>query len=257
MTSTFLLSVFRLALRQVFKHKVRSFLTILGILIGVGGVVTIVSLGEGLREVFKGNMANMASGDVMFVMPDAPMEPGRVPEGVKLFKGRDVDAIKESEYVVGVIGGNIRNSALVKHGWRSANLMIYGSPWNYFPIDNLEIDYGRLYTRGEEMGRAMVCVVGADIKTELYDEQESIIGSFLTVEGARYRVVGVLKSKSAMDGGGQFNKSIHIPMETAAARLFGNDDIYWMAIKIHDSAAGPRGRGSPPACQPPHQERQG
>src|SRR5690606_34547626 len=123
------------------------------------------------------------------------------------------------EYVTGVIGGNIKNSALVKHGWRSANLMVYGSPWNYFPIDNLEIDYGRLYTRGEEMGRAMVCVVGADIKKELYDPQEQILDSYVTVEGARYRVIGVLKSKSAMTGGGQFNKSIHIPMETAAARL--------------------------------------
>jgi len=229
---TFLLSVFRLALRQVFKHKVRSFLTILGILIGVGGVVTIVSLGEGLREVFKGNMANMASGDVMFVMPDAPMEPGKVPVGIKLFKERDVDAIKDSEYVQEVIGGNIKNNALVKHGWRSANLMIYGSPWNYFPIDNLEIDYGRLYTRGEEMGRAMVCVVGADLKQELYDEQESILSSFLTVDGVRYRVIGVLKSKSVMTGGGQFNKSIHIPMKTAGARLFGNDEVYWMSVKL-------------------------
>src|SRR5690606_15029703 len=100
------------------------------------------------------------------------MEPGRVPEGIKLFKNRDKEAIENSEHVVGVIGGNIKNSALVKHGWRSANLMVYGSPWNYFPMDNLEIDYGRLYTRGEEMGRAMVCVVGADIKEELYDPQE-------------------------------------------------------------------------------------
>ncbi len=236
MTSSFFASVFRLALRQVFKHKVRSFLTILGILIGVGGVVTIVSLGEGLREVFNGNMASMATGDVIFVMPDAPMEPGRVPEGIKLFKLRDMDAIRESEHVSGLIGGNIKNNALVKHGWRSANLMVYGSPWNYFPIDNLEIDYGRLYTRGEEMGRAMVCVVGADIKKELYDEQESIIESFITVDGARYRVVGVLKSKSAMTGGGQFNKSIHIPMMTASARLFGNDDVYWMSVKVREGS---------------------
>lgn len=234
MTSSFFASVFRLALRQVMKHKVRSFLTILGILIGVGGVVTIVSLGEGLREVFKGNMASMATGDVIFVMPDAPMEPGRVPTGIELFKKRDVDSIKESELVTGVIGGNIKNSALVKHGWRSANLMVYGSPWNYFPMDNLEIDYGRLYSRAEEEGRAMVCVVGADIKKELYDPQEQIIGSFLTVEGSRYRVVGVLKSKSAMTGGGQFNKSIHIPMKTAAARLFGNDDIFWMSVKVRE-----------------------
>ena len=228
----FLFSVFRLALRQVFKHKVRSFLTILGILIGVGGVVTIVSLGEGLREVFKGNMASMASNDVIFVMPDAPMEPGRVPVGIKLFKARDKDAIEESENVESVIGGNIMNNALVKHGWRSANMMVYGSPWNYFPIDNLEIDYGRLYTRGEEMGRAMVCVVGAELKKELYDEQESIVDSFITINGSRYRVIGVLKSKSAMTGGGQFNKSIHIPMQTASARLFGNDEIYWMSVKL-------------------------
>lgn len=228
----FLLSVFRLALHQVVKHKVRSFLTILGILIGVGGVVTIVSLGEGLREVFNGSMASMASDDVVFVMPDAPMEPGRVPEGIKLFKKRDLASIRKSEYVTEIIGGNIMNGALVKHGWRSANLMVYGSPWNYFPIDNLEIDYGRLYTRAEENGRAMVCVVGTDIKKELFDDQESIIDSFLTLNGSRYRVIGVLKSKSALTGGGQFNKSIHIPMLTASARLFGNDEIYWMSVKL-------------------------
>ncbi|MCH7897690.1 MAG: ABC transporter permease [candidate division NC10 bacterium] len=74
----FLWACFRMAPKQLARHKMRSFLTMLGILIGVGGVMTIVSLGEGLRGFFMDVMATQASADLVYIMPDVPMEPGRV-----------------------------------------------------------------------------------------------------------------------------------------------------------------------------------
>ena len=95
----FFSSSVRMSLGQLLRHKVRSFLTMLGILIGVGAVVAIVSLGEGLRDMFNSQIACQGSGDLIYIMPDAPMLVGRVPRGIKLFENHDLDMVAGSEYV--------------------------------------------------------------------------------------------------------------------------------------------------------------
>src|SRR5437773_11643227 len=89
----------RIALAQLARHKVRSFLTLLGILIGVGAVVTIVSLGEGLKQFFNSSIGSSASTDLVFVMPKTAHDPGHIAKLAKPFKNRDLAAIQDSEFV--------------------------------------------------------------------------------------------------------------------------------------------------------------
>lgn len=232
----FLWTSMRIALRQLFRHKVRSFLTMLGIIIGVGAVVAIVSLGEGLRGLFMQSIASQASADLVYVMPDVPMGLHEVRKLLKPFKNRDVEAVRGSEYVTDVIAGNIINRVVIKHGWRSDNVACHIVPHTYFPMDNWQLDRGRFYTTAEERGRAMVCVVGGELGKAVYEDGEEVLGSKLQVNGIRFTVVGVLKSRSAMEGGEQANKVVFMPLETGQDRLTGNDDIYWMAARIRDSS---------------------
>jgi len=225
----------KLALRQLLRHKVRSFLTMLGIFIGVGGVVAIVSLGEGLRGFFVQSMAAQASSDLVYIMPDAPFRPGGMQTVEKPFKNRDLQAIRESEYVTAAIGGNIIENGLIKHGWRSERVMVMLAPHTYFPLDNWQLGRGRFYSTAEERGSQTVCVVGAEVDDALYDKGEEILGSFLTINGVRFEVVGEMKSRTALEGGPTSNKMVFVPLETGQARLLGSDDLWWMSAKIRSS----------------------
>lgn len=231
----FLWTSIRIALRQLTRHKVRSFLTMLGIIIGVGAVVAIVSLGEGLRSMFMQNIASQGASDVVYIMPDVPLSGNRVFMPAKPFKNRDVEAIKASEYVSDVIAGNILNDVVIKHGWRSENVMGQMVPHTYFPIDKWQLERGRFYTTAEERGRAMVCVVGSDVGKAVYEKGEEVLNSKLLIGGNRFTVIGILKARSAMEGGEQSNKMIFIPLETGQDRIIGNDEIYWVAAKVTDS----------------------
>jgi putative ABC transport system permease protein len=225
----------RLALRQLVRHKVRSFLTMLGILIGVGSVVAIVSLGEGLREIFLGTIASQASADILWIMPDAPMRPGHMAQGIKPFKNHDVDIVAGSEYISNVYGIHIQGDTLIKHGWRSELVTCVMAPEEYFPMRNWKLAQGRLYNEAEKRGRALVCVVGGEIRDRIFDEGESVIGSFIQIKGQRFRVIGELENRSAIDGGGKTNTMIFIPLTTGQDRLLGTDDMFIMLAQVLDT----------------------
>jgi putative ABC transport system permease protein len=231
----FLWTSVRIALRQLTRHKVRSFLTMLGIIIGVGAVVAIVSLGEGLRSMFMQNIASQGASDLIYIMPDVPIGGHNFRMPLKPFKNRDVEAVRQSEYISNVIAGNILDNTVIKHGWRSENVMGQLVPHTYFPMDKWQLDRGRFYTTAEERGRAMVCVVGSDVGKAVYEPGEEVLGSKLIINGNRFTVIGIMKTRSAMEGGEQSNKMIFIPLETGQDRITGNDDIYWVAAQVHDS----------------------
>jgi len=233
---SYLWTTIRLAFRQLLRHKVRSFLTMLGILIGVGSVVAIVSLGEGLKGMFNSQIASAATKDLIYIMPDVPMTPGHLRMADKPFKNHDLDMVISSEYVKSGFGGNILNRALAKHGWRSEYVMCQMVPPEYFPMEKWELGQGRMYTTAEQRGRASVCIVGAGIKETLYDDHEALLGSTLQINGQRFKVIGELQERSAIEGGEDANKMLFVPLETGQSRLIGSDDIYWIAAQITDSS---------------------
>jgi putative ABC transport system permease protein len=237
MSSAYVLIVasLRIALMQLVRHKVRSFLTLLGILIGVSAVVTIVSLGEGLKQYFNTSVGSAAAADLIYIMPEAPMEPGRLARGFKPFKNRDLRAVQQSEYVQAAYGGNAAENVLIKHGWRTESVMLQNYNAESFKFDAMEIGRGRLYTKVEEESSAQVVVVGSEVKDLIYEPHEEILGSTLLIKGQRFKVVGELKSASAITGGAIKNKGIFVPLKTGQNRIFGNDDLYWIAAKVRDS----------------------
>lgn len=230
-----LLTTLRLAMRQLLRHKVRSLLTMLGILIGVGAVVAIVSLGEGLRSMFMGQIATQATADLIWIMPDAPMQPGRLPRGIKLFKNRDLDMVRTSDYVAEATGLHMIENIIIKHGWRSDRVIVVCAPPQYFPMDGWELDRGRYYNEVEMHGRAMVCVAGSDVHKQLYDEHEEILGSHLYVGGQRFKVIGTVKERSQLEGGSMANMMVFVPTPTGQDRLLGTDELYAITAKIKDS----------------------
>jgi putative ABC transport system permease protein len=233
---TFIWASFRMALSQLMRHKVRSFLTLLGILIGVGSVVAIVSLGEGLRGIFMQNIASASAMDLLYVMPDVPMNMHRVNQPPKPFKNRDVQAVEQSELVQRVFAGHILSGIRIKHSWRSANVTVQLIDYEYLPIDGWKLARGRFYTTAEDRARANVCMVGDGIKDAVYAKGEEVLGSQLIINGVRFTVVGIFKQRSAMEGGQQANEMVMMPLATGQARMLGSDDLYWMAVQLKPGA---------------------
>lgn len=224
----------RVAFQQMLRHKLRSFLTTLGILIGVASVMTIVSLGEGLRGFFVEFMASAASSDIVYVMPDIPLRPGRIDTSAKFFRNRDLEAVRSSSHVLNAVGGNYVENALVRHGWRSASLNLVTEPRDFFAMEHLHAEQGRLYTELEEASAANVCVVGSDVPGELYEPGEPVLGSTLIAEGARLKVLGILNARSAITAGAEHNLAVYMPLRTAQKRVFGSDELFWMALQLRD-----------------------
>lgn len=230
--NVFLWQSLKMALKQLLRHKVRSFLTLLGILIGVGSVVAIVSLGEGLRGLFMQNIASAAAMDLIYIMPNVPLSQTRVNMPPKPFKNRDIEIIRASEYVDDVFAGHILNSVTVKHGWRSDNVMCQLVNHEYLPVDGWKLGRGRFYTTAEDRARASVCLVGNGIYETVYEPGEELLGSQLQINGVRFTVIGEMKERSAMEGGQQANEMVFVPLATGQARLIGSDDLYWMSAQL-------------------------
>jgi putative ABC transport system permease protein len=228
----YLLTSVRLAWRQLIRHKVRSFLTLLGILIGVSTVVAIVSLGEGLRDYFNGQIVSQANADLIYVMPDTPIRNGAWQPVEKPFKTRDVEAVRQSDYVIDVYGGNVDYQALVKHGWRSDHAVLQSAAHEFIPMNGMEVERGRVYTTAEERAAATVAIIGPKLVEELYEPHEEPLGSSIVVKNVRFTVIGVFKSRSAMDNGQEANKGLMIPLQTHQKRILGSDDVFWMAAKV-------------------------
>jgi putative ABC transport system permease protein len=225
----------RIALQHLVRHRVRSFLTLLGIALGIGAVVSIASLGEGLKEFFAVSVGSSAAPDMLFIMPDVPIDPARLVMAAKPFKNRDVEALQRCPYVAEVIGGNMQQDALIKHGWRSDRTLLANVDTGYFALDRLEPGDGRLFSPAEIHNNALVAVVGGQIRDKVYAPGERVVGSTLYVNGIRFTVVGELKSVSALEGGVQENNCVYIPLGTGQHRIFGTDDLYWMAVRVRDS----------------------
>jgi putative ABC transport system permease protein len=230
----FVFTSVRVAMRQLVRNKVRSFLTLLGILIGVGGVVTIVSLGEGLRGIFNSQLASQNTADLVYVMPESTFDPGNIPVGTKLFKNRDMEMVRGSDYVSSVHGGHFVQ-VMAKHNWRSDSIAAQAVPTAHFAVDNIKTERGRLYTPIEERAGANVIVIGSEIPEALYDDGEEVLGSRLQINGLGFTVIGVLEEKSAMQNGQSINKGVYMPLRTAQQRILGTDEVFWMAVKVNDS----------------------
>lgn len=224
----------RLAWRQLTRHKVRSFLTLLGILIGVSAVVAIVSLGEGLRDYFKGQIVSQSNADLIYVMPDTPLRNGVWQPVQKNFKLHDLDAVEQSDYVTKVYGGNVDYAALVKHGWRTDQVVLQSADHDFLAMNGMVVERGRLYTTAEEKAAATVAIVGPKLIEDLYEPFEEPLGSTLVINNVRFTVIGVLKSRSAMENGQEANKGIMIPLQTHQKRILGNNDVFWMAAKVRN-----------------------
>ncbi|MDH4218849.1 MAG: ABC transporter permease [Candidatus Aminicenantes bacterium] len=215
----------KVSLRALSRNKMRSFLTALGIIIGVGAVIAMVSIGQGARLEVEARFESMGT-NLLFVRPGSRSYMGRHGGGGTYTNLTEADAkaILENCDAVKSISPNVNGRAQVIYQNKNWNTSIYGVGEKYPEIRNWGVETGSFFSESQVRSAQKVAVLGSEVSQNLF-EGANPIGQIIRVNKIPFRVLGVLESKG--ESGGFFNRDdmIAIPYTTAQKRLLGVDHI--------------------------------
>ena len=190
-------NLFKIALRAIAANKMRSFLTALGIIIGVASVITMLAIGQGSKKSIQANIAEMGSNMIM-ISPGADRGPGGVRQdasSMETLKLTDYQALKdECNYIKG-ISPTVNSSGQWIYGNNNTPSSIYGVNLDYLDIRQLSVSDGEMFTEADIKASAKVCVLGQTIVDNLFPDGSDPVGRVVRFNSIPFRVVGVLKKK--------------------------------------------------------------
>jgi putative ABC transport system permease protein len=217
--------VLQIALAALRANLLRSLLTMLGIVIGIAAVIAMIALGDGAQQSVRDRIAKLGTTtlqiDAMWVRT------GGIQTNVrKRVTIDDVNSINErAPHVLAVEPQQDKNLQL-QWGDKNANLKIVGATANFVPVQHFELDRGRVFTSGEDIGRQRVAVLGSGALTYLgVRDPDAIIGQRVRIGGMQFEVIGTLKPKGAGAGFGSVDDQVFIPFGTGRYRLFKTDRL--------------------------------
>ncbi len=232
------LSSLLLALRAIRRNLMRSFLTILGIVIGVSAVITMVTLGNGATRVVSDQIASLGSNLVM-VRPGQRLGPGRDSAGAPRFKANDAEAIQTQISGLSAVAPAANRSVTVVYAANNWSTTVTGSTDAYFTVGNWRLTDGRVFTESEQRAGKAVCVIGETVRKQLFGPQPAL-GNELRVNNFSCEVIGVLASKGQSAMGMDQDDTIVMPLRTLQRRLTGNQDVSNLLVSVGDSASTDR-----------------
>lgn len=211
----------KMAFEGMLSNKLRTFLTMLGIIIGVGAVIAMVSLGLGMQEKVKENISSMGS-NLLIVMSG-----GRTANGQRIASGSgahltydDAKAIEKNVDGIKYVAPGVQSSYQLVAGNQNWNTQVQGMTPNIIDIRNYTIKTGRMYTEKELTSRDRACVIGQTVADNLFPEGDPV-GKTVRINKAPFRVVGVLNSKGQSSMGQDQDDVVFVPLTTAMQRLMG------------------------------------
>ncbi len=210
----------RLALRALSVNKLRSALTMLGIIIGVGAVITLLSVGEGVQNLVRSQLQSIGT-NLLFVVPGNLGTNARSATGLTM---KDADALGDPFNVPDVvaIAPEVLGNADVSRGKTSLRVSVSGVTPNYATVRNRKVQIGSFIDDGDVNARSRVAVVGSRIAERLFDEAGAYpIGASIKINNIPFKVIGVLEEKGGTGGpGGNQDEVVMVPLSTAHERLF-------------------------------------
>ena len=214
------LNLFKIAFRAIANNKFRSFLSMLGIIIGVAAVIIMMAIGQGSKESVRKEISKQGT-NVLNVRPGADMRGGvrQDPSAMQTLKLADYEAILNEKKFVTYVSPEVSSSGQAIFGANNTNASIYGESMDYFDIRQWNIEEGECFTEEDIKKSAKVCVVGTTIKSELFPDGQDPIGKTIRFKSIPFRIVGVLKSKGYNSWGMDQDNVIIAPYTTVMKRI--------------------------------------
>ncbi len=207
------------ALGAIRANKLRSFLTTLGIIIGVSAVIAMVSLGEGARRTVEEQISRMGT-NVLTISAEQRRSGGVSREDTEDLKVTDAEALRSGSGGLLTISPQISSRVQLSYlRWNSSN-QVRGVWPEYFGMYNLNIEHGEIFDQGHVQGRRRVAVLGYGVPEELGTPAPLLIGKTIQMRGQPFEVLGVLEEKGA-SGFTRYDQEVFVPTSTAQYRVFG------------------------------------
>ena len=228
-----LATTFLLAIRSILRHKLRSFLTTLGIIIGVAAVVTMVTLGQATTAAVQKSISSLGT-NILQVRPGQGFGRGGGGPQPPNFKPEDVDAISRQIAGVTAVAPQAQSSTTAIYEGANATTTINGTTLAYFEVQPWPLTGGRTFTEAEEQAGKAVCIVGSTVAKNLFNGGEAI-GARIRLSGISCDVIGTLSTRGQAGFGGDQDDVVIMPIKTVQRRFTGNRDIRLMLVGVDDA----------------------
>jgi putative ABC transport system permease protein len=227
-----------LALREMRRNVTRSFLTILGIVIGVFAVITMVSLGNGATRSVSDQIASLGS-NLLIAMPGQRAGAGNAGASAPPFKIADANAIQSQIAGLRAVAPTASVSTTVVSGDKNWATSITGSTNDYFLAGNWRLSDGRRFTDAELRAGKGVCILGQTVRTKLFGPANPV-GSDIRIKSLSCEVIGVLRSKGQASMGRDQDDTVVMPLRTLQRRISGNEDVSSIMVSADGSTSTER-----------------
>ncbi|MEL7636047.1 MULTISPECIES: ABC transporter permease [Sporomusa] len=227
----------KIALDALVSNKLRSILTMLGIIIGVGAVIAMVSIGMGVRDKISTSIASLGS-NLIIVMPGASSSSGvRGAAGTKTtLTLKDAQAIARDVDGIAAIAPAVSSQYQMVAGNMNWTTSVQGTTPEYMEVRNVTVEAGSFITNDDLNARNRVAVIGATVAANLF-ENVNPVGKSIRINNAPFTIIGVLASKGQSAGGQDQDDTVIIPLTTAQERMMGITHVQSISVQAADSEA--------------------
>ena len=220
---------FKMAGKTLVSNKLRSSLTMLGIIIGNASVITLVGLGRGAQTLAKNQLSNLGA-NVLFIVPgnnDTRRRGISFPKNLVL---EDSIAINNQVPSVKKVAPQISANEIVQSNSKSLNISIAGVTPEFLDVRSFEVDEGRFISQSDVNSARSFVVIGPDLKEDFF-KGNTVIGEKIRIKDHTYEIIGILKPKGAVFGSNQ-DKNAYIPLTTMVNRISGKDPTYGVSLSF-------------------------
>jgi putative ABC transport system permease protein len=213
-------NLLKAAVRSLAKNKMRTFLTMLGIIIGVASVITMLAIGQGSRESIQAQISTLGT-NVMMIWPSASSSGGvRMEAGTsQRMTLDDAQAVIDRCPSVMYLTPQVRTSGQMVAGSSNWRTSIYGVYPEYFDIRNLKIESGTCYSMNDDRSAAKVCVVGQTVVNNLFGENSDAVGRYIRINKIPFKIIGVIEKKGQNAFGQDQDDMVIAPFSTVQKRM--------------------------------------
>lgn len=231
------LLLIQICFKSILRNRMRSLLTSLGIIIGVGSVIIMVAIGEGSQKQIESRIMSMGTNLLQVMGARTMMRPGQqVSRSTRQITKSDADKIKAESSYAAAVSGVSQRSFTVSGTAGVASVQVMGVGEDYPIIRGYETDEGAFFTDEDGTERNRLAVIGATTAETLFGTTTDIIGQQFRIDTQVFAVVGILKSKGSSSSGSDEDDLIMIPLETMLTRLTNSKNLQNIAISVVDKA---------------------
>ncbi len=228
------LETVKLALRAIGRNMLRSFLTVLGVVIGVAAVIAMVTIGNGTTAQVSAEISKLGT-NLLFVRP-GQFGPGRASTEAKKFTERDTQAIEDQVGGLRAVAGVNQSTQTVIFGGENHSTTVTGTTSDYFVAQDWDLAKGRTFLVSEERGGQSVCVIGETIRNELFGSTPALEQN-IRVGTISCQVIGILAKKGQSGMGNDQDDIVVMPLKVFQRRIGGSSDVSSVILSAKDGVS--------------------